>query len=147
MLNHQTLHLFNGFILEPSEHLKSFENSWRLLNGPIILNLANEWTPVVIRIFISSVSKHLKITFKLNAWIKMLFDISYQDDMLSTKFAQLISRKVDLSWSSCRAKVLRVHSIAPIFDKRDKLWSNLHCQQCFLLECWFHSASNQRLVQ
>lgn len=52
--SYQTLHFFVGFILDLCGHLKSLENSFELLNGPIIRNLATEWAPVVMRSLISS---------------------------------------------------------------------------------------------
>lgn len=61
---YQTTHLWVGFILEPSGQLKSFENSSMLLMGPNTRNCPGECTPVVMRIFIVSVSITEKLQVK-----------------------------------------------------------------------------------
>lgn len=51
LLTHHTLHLFTGFILEPSGHLKSLLKSSKLENGPITRNWPGESKPVVMWVF------------------------------------------------------------------------------------------------
>lgn len=46
--NHQTSHFFTGFILEPTLHWKSLENSLEFWKGPRILNMPGECAPVFI---------------------------------------------------------------------------------------------------
>lgn len=45
-IHYHTLHLFRGFILEPSGQLKSSEKYSMLLNGPCTLKFPGEWYPV-----------------------------------------------------------------------------------------------------